>query len=74
MVKKKYFISFANSVLKFPASKEIKDITFLNNEINKNTLNDKESRLDVYAILADGSHITIEMQMQNTGEYVKRSL
>ena len=71
---KESFMSFANSVLKHPESKKIKDINFLNNEINKDTLNDKESRLDVHAILADGSHITIEMQMQNTGEYIKRSL
>ena len=68
------FISFANSALNYSDDKKIISVTFLNNEINKTAENDKESRLDVHAILKDGSHINIEMQIQNTGEYEKRSL
>jgi predicted transposase/invertase (TIGR01784 family) len=68
------FISFANSVLNYPEHKKIKSVTFINNEFNKDSEEDKESRLDVHAVLNDGSHIHIEMQMQNTGEYEKRSL
>ena len=68
------FISFANSVLNYPEHKKIKTVTYINNEFNRDSKEDKESRLDVHAVLNDGSHINIEMQMQNTGKYEKRSL
>jgi predicted transposase/invertase (TIGR01784 family) len=68
------FISFVNSILNYPEAKKITSATFINNELNKDSDNDKDSRLDVHAILNDSSHVNIEIQMQNTGEYDKRSL
>ena len=35
------FIDFANSILNHPEDKKIKSVTFLNNEINKESENDK---------------------------------
>lgn len=68
------FIDFANSILNYPKEKQIKSVTFLNNEVTKDSEFDKESRFDVLAQLNDGSLINLEMQMRNTGEYEKRCL
>ena len=68
------FINFANSILNYPKDKQIKSVTFLNNEVNKDSALDKESRFDVLAQLNDSSFINLEMQMRNTGEYEKRCL
>lgn len=68
------FINFANSILKYPKERKIKSVTFLNNEMNKDSEFDKESRFDVFAQLNDGSYLNLEMQMRNTGEYEKRCL
>ncbi|APJ04181.1 Rpn family recombination-promoting nuclease/putative transposase [Silvanigrella aquatica] len=68
------FIDFVNSILNQSDDKKIKSVTFLNNEINKDSQYDKESRLDVLAQLNNGSFLNLEMQMLNTGEYEKRCL
>ncbi|WP_161597776.1 Rpn family recombination-promoting nuclease/putative transposase [Fluviispira multicolorata] len=68
------FIDFANSVLNYSNERKIKSVQFLNNEIMKDSEIDKESRFDIIAKLNDNSYINIEMQVQNTGEYEKRSL
>jgi len=68
------FISFVNSVLNLEESKAIVDVTFINPELHKEAEDDKAIRLDVLAKLADGDLINIEMQMQNHGHYIKRSL
>ncbi|WP_397601127.1 Rpn family recombination-promoting nuclease/putative transposase [Silvanigrella sp.] len=68
------FIDFANSILNYPEERKIKSVTFLNNEVNKDSEFDKESRFDVIAQLNDGSFVNLEMQMRNTGEYEKRCL
>ncbi|APJ03052.1 Rpn family recombination-promoting nuclease/putative transposase [Silvanigrella aquatica] len=43
------FIDFVNSILNQRDDKKIKSVTFLNNEITKDSQYDKESRLDVTA-------------------------
>ena len=68
------FIDFSNSILNYPEERKIISVTFLNNEVNKDSEFDKESRFDVIAQLNDGSFVNLEMQMRNTGEYEKRCL
>ncbi len=64
------FINFASCIL----GKKIKSVTFLNNDMDKDFMTDKASRLDVLAELSDGTRTNIEMQTQSKGEYKKRSL
>ena len=47
------FIDFASSIL----GKKIKSVIFLNNDIDKDLITDKASRLYVLAELADGSRL-----------------
>ncbi|WP_186644649.1 Rpn family recombination-promoting nuclease/putative transposase [Fluviispira vulneris] len=70
----KTFIDFINCVLNYPEKQKIKSIEFLNNELTKDSEMDKESKLDIIARLNDNSYVNVEMQIQNTGEYEKRSL
>lgn len=58
---KAIFIDFINSILSDKSEEIVKSVTFTNNKITKDSLYDKESRLDVRAILDDGSHVNIEI-------------
>ena len=68
------FIDFINSIFEDKNEKKVKKIHFENNEIIKNSLYDKESRLDVYAILDDETHVNIEVQIRDEEGFDKRTL
>ncbi|MGB6127238.1 MAG: Rpn family recombination-promoting nuclease/putative transposase [Psychrilyobacter sp.] len=65
-------ISFLNAVIK-PIDK-IKGVELKETDINKDSLEDKFSRLDVKAITSSGEHINIEIQLKNEYNMIKRSL
>ena len=68
------FIDFINSIFEDKNEKKVKEVHFENNEIIKNSLYDKESRLDVYAILDDETHVNIEIQIRDEDGFDKRTL
>ena len=65
-------ISFLNAVIK-PES-PIKSIKIKNNDIEKEHIEDKYSRLDIKAITDKEEHINIEIQVKNEYNMIKRSL
>jgi len=65
-------ISFLNAVIK-PIDK-ITGVELKETNINKDSLEDKFSRLDVKAITSTGEHINIEIQLKNEYNMIKRSL
>lgn len=71
---KAIFIDFINSIFSDKNEKIVKSVTFTNNEITKDSLYDKESRLDVRAVLDDGSHVNIEIQIRDKDGFDKRTL
>ena len=71
---KEIFCSFANSVIQPPPDKLIIDIEFKDKDLHKNDEKDKESRLDVLAILKDKSQINIEIQLAPQAVFDKRVL
>lgn len=68
----KILISFLNAVIK-PIDK-ITGVELKETDINKDSLEDKFSRLDVKAITSSGEHINIEIQLKNEYNMIKRSL
>jgi predicted transposase/invertase (TIGR01784 family) len=68
------FIDFINSIFSDKNEEIVKSVTFTNNEITKDSLYDKESRLDVRAVLGNGSHVNIEIQIRDKDGFDKRTL
>src|SRR5262245_51486500 len=62
------FANFSESIL-FNGEKKIESVEFLNLDTQVNHGDDKESRFDVHAVLNDGTHVNIEMQIQSSAEY-----
>ncbi len=67
------FIDFVNSIFKDKNLKTVRSVIFVNSEIPKDIEDGKGSRLDVKAILDDGSHINIEVQVGYQKHYLKRT-
>ncbi len=65
-------ISFLNAVIK--PKDRIKSVELKETDINKDSLEDKFSRLDVKAITNNGEHVNIEIQLKNEKNMIKRSL
>ncbi len=65
-------ISFLNAVIK--PEEPIVSVNLKDTDINKDSIKDKFSRLDVKAITSNGEHINIEIQLKNEHNMVKRSL
>ena len=65
-------ISFLNAVIK--SESPIKSIKIKNNDIEKEHIEDKYSRLDIKAITDKEEHINIEIQVKNEYNMIKRSL
>ena len=65
-------ISFLNAVIN--PVEPIVSVDLKDTDINKETVKDKFSRLDIKAITSNGEHVNIEIQLKNEYNIVKRSL
>nr|CRG98310.1 hypothetical protein [Clostridium perfringens] len=75
MVQKKtkpILINFLNAVIK--PTTPIKDVEIKNNDIDKDFIEDKFSRLDVKATTINKEHINIEIQVNNEYNMIQRTL
>ncbi|MGC5816112.1 Rpn family recombination-promoting nuclease/putative transposase [Clostridium perfringens] len=69
---KPILINFLNAVIKPTTS--IKDVEIKNNDIDKDFIEDKFSRLDVKATTSNKEHINIEIQVKNEYNMIQRTL
>lgn len=69
---KPILINFLNAVIKPTAP--IKDVEIKNNDIDKDFIEDKFSRLDVKATTSNKEHINIEIQVKNEYNMIQRTL
>ncbi|XZM80656.1 Rpn family recombination-promoting nuclease/putative transposase (plasmid) [Clostridium perfringens] len=69
---KPILINFLNAVIKPTTS--IKDVKIKNNDIDKDFIEDKFSRLDVKATTSNKEHINIEIQVKNEYNMIQRTL
>ena len=69
---KPILINFLNAVIK-PIT-PIKDVEIKNNDIDKDFIEDKFSRLDVKATTSNNEHINIEIQVKNEYNMIQRTL
>ncbi|MBM7835564.1 Rpn family recombination-promoting nuclease/putative transposase [Clostridium sardiniense] len=69
---KPILIDFLNAVIK-PIS-PIKEVEIKNNDIDKEFIEDKFSRLDIKAITNNKEHINIEIQVKNEYNMIQRTL
>ncbi len=68
----KILISFLNAVIK--PNVPIVQVELKDTDINKDSIEDKFSRLDVKAITSNGEHINVEIQLKNEYNMIKRTL
>ncbi len=68
----KILISFLNAVIK--PNVPIVQVKLKDTDINKDSIEDKFSRLDVKAITSNGEHINVEIQLKNEYNMIKRTL
>ena len=69
---KPILINFLNAVIK--PTTPIKDVEIKNNDIDKDFIEDKFSRLDVKATTSNKEHINIEIQVNNEYNMIQRTL
>ena len=69
---KPILIDFLNAVIK--PTTLIKDVEIKNNDIDKDFIEDKFSRLDVKATTSNKEHINIEIQIKNEYNMIQRTL
>ena len=69
---KPILINFLNAVIK--PTTPIKDVEIKNNDIDKDFIEDKFSRLDVKATTSNKEHINIEIQVKNEYNMIQRIL
>ena len=69
---KPILINFLNAVIK--PTTPIKDVEIKNNDIDKDFIEDKFSRLDVKATTSNNEHINIEIQVKNEYNMIQRTL
>ena len=69
---KPILINFLKAVIK--PTTPIKDVEIKNNDIDKDFLEDKFSRLDVKATTSNKEHINIEIQLKNEYNMIQRTL
>jgi conserved hypothetical protein (putative transposase or invertase) len=67
-------IAFLNAALKLQPESQIKTVTLLNPELDKEYKEDKKSILDIRAVTAEGIQINIEIQLANRHDMEKRTL
>ena len=67
-------LSLINAVFEFQGTQQIKDITFLDRELDAEQQDGKESRLDLLGQAMDGTKVNVELQVAPMAEMGKRSL
>ena len=67
-------LSLINAVFEFQGTEQIKDITFIDRELDADQLDGKESRLDLVGQALDGTKVNIEIQVDPMAEMGRRSL
>ena len=72
--RKRITLSCLNAVRGLTEENELRDITFIDREIDPQFEEDKLSRLDLFGIADDGSRINIEVQLVNLRNMEKRTL
>src|SRR5690625_3846654 len=71
---KKITVVFLNAILQKTGRNRIKDIAFMNTEVNQEYVGDKQSRLDLLVITSAGEQINVEIQFTNQYDMIKRSI
>ncbi|MDY0406730.1 Rpn family recombination-promoting nuclease/putative transposase [Virgibacillus sp. 179-BFC.A HS] len=71
---KEITVVFLNAILQKTGRNGIKDIAFTNTEINREYLDDKQSRLDLLVITDADERINVEIQFTDQYDMVKRSI
>lgn len=72
--RKRITLNFLNAVLDLNDVEELRDITFIDRDLEPEFEEDKLSRLDLYGVANDGSRINIEVQLVNWRNMEKRTL
>ncbi|EGK56946.1 hypothetical protein HMPREF9081_2448 [Centipeda periodontii DSM 2778] len=72
--RKRITLNFLNAVLDLNDMEELRDITFIDRDLEPEFEEDKLSRLDLYGVANDGSRINIEVQLVNWRNMEKRTL
>ena len=67
-------IAFLNAALKLPHENQIRTVTLLNPEMNKEYKQDKKSVMDIRAVTTEGIHVNIEIQLANRHDMERRTL
>ena len=67
-------IAFLNATLKLRCENQIKTVTLLNPEMNKEYNCDKKSVMDIRAVTNEGIHVNIEIQLANKHDMERRTL
>lgn len=71
---KEITVVFLNAILQKTGRNRIKDIAFMNTEVNQEYVGDKQSRLDLLVITSAGEQINVEIQFTNQYDMIKRSI
>jgi predicted transposase/invertase (TIGR01784 family) len=71
---KPILISFLNALVGFPAGQEVADLTLVDPYQIPMLKGMKDTYVDVEAVLADGSHVIVEMQVLNVEGFEQRIL
>ncbi|MDY0404867.1 Rpn family recombination-promoting nuclease/putative transposase [Virgibacillus sp. 179-BFC.A HS] len=71
---KEITVVFLNAILQKTGRDRIKDIAFSNAEINREYLDDKQSRLDLLVVTDADERINVEIQFTDQYDMVKRSI
>lgn len=72
--RKRITISFLNAVLGLEGASELRDITFVDRDLDPQFDEDKLSRLDLLCVADDGTRINVEVQLVNLRNMEKRTL
>lgn len=72
--RKRITLSFLNAVLGLEGASELRDITFVDRDLDPQFDEDKLSRLDLLCVADDGTRINVEVQLVNLRNMEKRTL
>lgn len=67
-------MAFLNAALRLSYENQIKTVTLLNPELNKEYKDDKKSVMDIRAVTTEGIHVNIEIQLANKHDMERRTL
>lgn len=72
--RKRITLSFLNAIFELEGEQELKDIEFIDRDLDPEFEEDKLSKLDIYGVADEGSRIDIEIQVLNRKNMEKRTL